>query len=147
MGNKILILNGPNLNRLGLREVDIYGETTLAQLEKELIEHGLKYDISVSCFQSNHEGEMIDIIHKAGSDNYDAIIINPAAWTHSSIALRDALLSISIPYIFEIHISNIHRREDFRHKSYISDIATAVICGMGLYGYFAALDYYNNNQR
>ncbi len=147
MGKKILVLNGPNLNRLGLREVEIYGATTLPDLERQLVAYGQAHGLSVTCFQSNHEGEMIDVIHQSAGEDYDAIIINPGAWTHSSIAIRDALLSISIPYIFEVHISNIHRREGFRHKSYISDIATSVICGMGLYGYFAAIDFYNNQTK
>ncbi len=145
MGKKALILNGPNLNRLGLREVEIYGSTTLEQLEKKLIQYGKKYDIDITCFQTNHEGKMIDYIHNSADKGYEAILINPAAWTHSSIALRDALLSISIPYIFEIHISNIHKREKFRHRSYFSDIATAVLCGLGIDGYFAAIDTLNNN--
>ncbi len=145
MGKKILILNGPNLNRLGLREPEFYGSTTLKQLEQELIEHAQKYDMNVTCYQTNHEGEMLDYLHRIADDNYDALVINPAAWTHTSIALRDALLTINISYILEIHISNIHNREDFRHKSYISDIATATICGLGTYGYFAAIDAINNN--
>ncbi len=145
MGKKILILNGPNLNRLGIREVETYGSTTLKQLEKKLIKHAQKYHMDITCFQTNHEGEMVDYIHRSSDDDYKAIIINPAAWTHTSIALRDALLAVNSPYIFEVHISNIYNREDFRHKSYISDIATAVICGLGTYGYFSAIDAIYNN--
>ncbi len=138
MKQSALILNGVNLNRLGLREPEIYGHTTLAALEQQCKDFGAQHDVMVESFQTNHEGEMIERIHKACDENWDAIIINPAAWTHSSVAVRDALLNLSIP-IYEVHLSNIHKREAFRHHSYVSDIAQSVICGMGIYGYISAI--------
>lgn len=134
---KILVLNGPNLNRLGLREPEVYGSTTLAELNELLQLHAKKSHWQLTTFQSNSESELIDAIHQAAG-TIDYFIINPAALTHTSIALRDALLSVSIPFL-EVHISNIYAREPFRHHSYLSDIARGVICGFGIKGYSLAL--------
>jgi len=133
---KILVLNGPNLNLLGSREPGHYGQDTLASIEAELSRLAVGHDISF--FQSNAESELIDRIHKAGADGVDFILINPAALTHTSIALRDALLGVSIPFI-EVHISNVFAREPFRHQSYLSDIAVGVVSGLGSHGYELAL--------
>jgi 3-dehydroquinate dehydratase-2 len=136
--SSILVLNGPNLNLLGKREPHIYGSETLqdiiVRLESQLAGTGF----SIKHFQSNAEHELIDIAHGARESDVRAIIINPGAFTHSSIALRDALLATDLPF-YEVHISNVHAREEFRHKSYFSDKAVAVICGLGTYGYDAAL--------
>ncbi|WDE04562.1 type II 3-dehydroquinate dehydratase [Thalassomonas viridans] len=135
---KILVLNGPNLNMLGKREPQIYGAQTLTEIIEQLAEKALSMDISLSHVQSNAEHTLIDAIHQ-GFGEIDFIIINPAAFTHTSVALRDALLSVAIPFI-EVHLSNVHARESFRHHSYFSDIATGVICGLGAKGYDYALD-------
>lgn len=135
---KILVLNGPNLNMLGKREPEIYGSDTLGQIIANLTQHASKLNISVSHVQSNAEFELITAIHDA-FQKIDFIIINPAAFTHTSVALRDALLSVSIPFI-EVHLSNVHAREAFRHHSYLSDIAQGVICGLGTNGYKFALE-------
>lgn len=145
MGKTILILNGPNINRLGLREPEVYGHKTLKEIEADCIRHAQSLGLNASCFQTNHEGEMIEFIHQINSDEICAVIINPAAWTHTSVALRDALLSVTIPQLYEVHLSNIHTRKSFRHFSYISDIATAVICGLGAQGYIAAIDAISKN--
>ncbi len=145
MGKTILILNGPNLNRLGLREPKIYGHKTLTDLENDCEEQAKNLGFNAICFQTNNESEMVDYIHNNINDNICAVIINPAAWTHTSVMLRDALLSVDISYLYEVHLSNIHKREAFRHHSYISDIATAVICGLGTQGYIAAIDAISNN--
>ena len=134
----VLVLNGPNLNMLGKREPEIYGHKNLTQVMTELSQLALAKGAQLSHFQSNAEHLLIDAIHNA-YQNIDFIIINPAALTHTSIALRDAILSVSIPFI-EVHLSNIHAREKFRHHSYFSDIAQAVICGLGAKGYNLALD-------
>lgn len=136
--HKILLINGPNLNLLGKREPHIYGNVTLKDIENRLQEDALHLGVHLECFQSNHEGAIIDKIHHHFSSPYDGIIINPGGLTHTSIALRDALLSISIPFV-EIHISNIYAREPFRHHSYLSDRALFVISGMGVLGYRVAL--------
>lgn len=133
----ILILNGPNLNLLGTREPDVYGSETLSDVMQACVALGNELNCSVEHFQSNHEGQLIDVLHEA-SGKYDAIIINPAAFTHTSVALRDALLGVAIPFI-EVHISNVHARETFRHHSYFSDIAQSVIVGCGTYGYQLAV--------
>ncbi|MBK4765012.1 MAG: type II 3-dehydroquinate dehydratase [Pantoea sp. Brub] len=133
----ILILNGPNLNLLGLRETENYGLTTLNEIIENIINNTKKLDTKISHLQSNSESEMINCIHKA-KNNVDYIIINPAAFTHTSIAIRDALLAIKVPFI-EVHLSNIHSRESFRHKSYFSDISNGVICGFGADGYLWAV--------
>ncbi len=133
---KVLVIHGPNLNMLGKREPEIYGNTTLDEINAELEHLGKTLGIFVETFQSNHEGAIVDKIQEA--DNQKGIIINPAAFTHTSIAIRDALLALDIP-IIEIHISNIYRREPFRHKSLISDVADAQITGLGIKGYSIAL--------
>jgi len=138
---KILVIHGPNLNLLGHREPTLYGKLTLKALNEELVhrakKHGIK-EVHVECFQSNAEHELIDKI-QASADKVDVIIINPAAFTHTSIAIRDALLAVTIPF-FEVHLTNIYSRETFRHLSYLSDIAVGVISGLGAFGYYAALD-------
>ncbi|WP_323783922.1 type II 3-dehydroquinate dehydratase [Leisingera sp.] len=134
----ILVLNGPNLNLLGTRQPDVYGSVTLAMVEQACAEHGQNLGVSVSCFQSNHEGALIDAIH-AAKGQYQGIILNAGAYTHTSIALMDALISVEIPAV-EVHLSNIHAREPFRHTSYISKAALGQICGFGAQGYLLALD-------
>lgn len=134
---QILLLNGPNLNLLGTREPEKYGTLTLADIVTTLTGDAAQYGVTLSHLQSNAEHELIDRIH-AARGNTDFILINPAAFTHTSVALRDALLAVSIPFI-EIHLSNVHAREPFRHHSYLSDIATGVICGLGAEGYRYAL--------
>lgn len=134
---QILLLNGPNLNLLGTREPEKYGTLTLADIVTTLTGDAGQYGVTLSHLQSNAEHELIDRIH-AARGNTDFILINPAAFTHTSVALRDALLAVSIPFI-EIHLSNVHAREPFRHHSYLSDIATGVICGLGAEGYHYAL--------
>lgn len=142
----VLLLNGPNLNLLGKREPEIYGFQTLAAIEHDMRELAKTHQINLTCYQSNQESALIDKIHHHGlltthpDEQIDAIIINPAAFTHTSVAIRDALLAINKPFI-EVHLSNIHTREPFRHHSYFSDKAEAVICGMGTFGYLAALNY------
>lgn len=133
----ILLLNGPNLNLLGTREPDKYGSTTLAEIVSQLTDEASKLDAQLSHLQSNAEFQLIDRIHEARG-NVDYIIINPAAFTHTSVALRDALLAVSIPFI-EVHLSNVHAREPFRHHSYLSDVSAGVICGLGADGYSWAL--------
>lgn len=134
---RILVLNGPNLNLLGLREPAHYGSQTLDQIISSLIEQAKTQDVELSHLQSNREYELIEAIHSA-YQNVDFIIINPAAFTHTSVALRDALLGVAIPFI-EVHLSNVHAREPFRHHSYLSDKAEGVICGLGAQGYQFAL--------
>lgn len=135
---QLLLLNGPNLNLLGDREPGHYGQSTLAQIEEHMVAlaNGAGHDLA--CFQSNAESQLIDRIHQAGEEKADFIIINPAAYTHTSIALRDALLGVGIPFI-EIHLSNVYSREEFRHRSFLSDIAVGVISGLGAEGYELAL--------
>jgi 3-dehydroquinate dehydratase II len=135
---RVLVLNGPNLNLLGTREPEKYGTTTLADLERACIEHGRKHDLAVECLQSNAEGAIIDAI-QAARDKYEAIVINAGAYSHTSIAIRDALAAVAVPF-YEVHITNIHAREPFRHHSHLSEIAVAVICGLGALGYLASLD-------
>jgi 3-dehydroquinate dehydratase-2 len=136
--SKILVLNGPNLNLLGEREPEIYGYESLADISSALDDVAQQIDVSLSHEQFNSEAELIDEIHRTKSEKIDFIIFNPGAFTHTSIALRDALLGVSIPFI-EIHISNVFSREDFRKKSYLSDIAVGVISGHGIFGYELAL--------
>ncbi|CAI1850389.1 type II 3-dehydroquinate dehydratase [Serratia proteamaculans] len=133
----ILLLNGPNLNLLGTREPEKYGSTTLTEIVNRLENQASALDITLSHLQSNAEHALIDRIHQARG-NTGFILINPAAFTHTSVALRDALLAVQIPFI-EIHLSNVHAREPFRHHSYLSDIAVGVICGLGADGYTFAL--------
>ncbi|MBU3623311.1 type II 3-dehydroquinate dehydratase [Polynucleobacter sp. AP-Latsch-80-C2] len=134
----ILVIQGPNLNLLGTREPEVYGKTTLEDIHKKLGETAKANSVELDTYQSNHEGELIDRIQKAKQDGVDFIIINPGAFTHTSVALRDALAGVAIPFT-EIHLSNIHQREEFRKHSYLSDIATGVICGLGAIGYELAL--------
>ena len=136
---KVLIINGPNLNMLGKRETSVYGATTLADIEKMIKERAQVLGTEIGFFQSNHEGELIERIHKAGIEKMDGIIINPGGFTHTSVALRDAMLAIDIPFV-EVHISNVAKREDFRHVSYFSDIAIGTIAGLGPIGYCLALE-------
>ena len=134
----ILVLHGPNLNMLGSREPDVYGAATLATINQQLTQSGLDAGHHIQTLQSNAEYELIDRIHDARKEGVDFIIINPAAFTHTSVALRDALLSVNIPFI-EVHLSNVYKREIFRHHSYFSDIAEGVICGFGANSYQLAL--------
>lgn len=134
----ILLINGPNLNLLGERETSLYGDTSLKELEGNLKSIAQSNDCNLECFQSNAEHDLINAIHNARKSNINKIIINPAAYSHTSIAIRDALLGVSIPF-YEVHISNIYSREKFRHFSYLSDIAEKVFCGLGIKGYEQAL--------
>ena len=135
---KVLLLNGPNLNLLGTREPAIYGATTLADIEATCRSEGAALGLEVAAFQSNHEGALVDRIHVAGDEGVRFVVINPGALTHTSVALRDALTGVAIPFI-EVHISNVHKREPFRHHSYLSDVAEGVIVGLGTIGYRFAL--------
>jgi 3-dehydroquinate dehydratase-2 len=134
----ILVIQGPNLNLLGTREPEVYGKTTLEDIHQKLGELAKASLIDLDTYQSNHEGELIDRIQKAKLDGVDFIIINPGGFTHTSVALRDVLAGVAIPFT-EVHLSNIHQREEFRKHSYLSDIATGVICGLGAIGYELAL--------
>lgn len=136
---QILVLNGPNLNLLGTREPELYGSDRLETINQQLQEKASACGHTISNFQSNAEHELVDRVHKAREEGVAYILFNPAAFTHTSIALRDALLGVNIPFI-EIHLSNVHKREDFRQHSYFSDIAVGVICGLGAQGYELALD-------
>lgn len=137
---RILVLHGPNLNLLGTREPQVYGSATLAQIDSDLAKTAEEAGVMLHSLQSNHEGTLIDRIHQARLDGTDFIVINPAGLTHTSVALRDALAAVDLPFI-EVHLSNIHRREPFRHHSYLSDLAVGVICGLGADGYRLALQY------
>ena len=134
----ILVVQGPNLNLLGTREPEVYGKTTLEDIHQKLGQLANSHSVNLDTYQSNHEGELIDRIQKAKQESVDFIIINPGAFTHTSVALRDVLAGVSIPFI-EVHLSNIHQREEFRKHSYLSDIATGVICGLGALGYELAM--------
>lgn len=140
MSKRILLLNGPNLNLLGTREPEVYGVETLADIEMRLIDTADASGALLTCIQSNAEHELVDAVHQAKLLDVDFIVINPGAFTHTSIALRDALLGVAIPFI-EVHLSNVHAREEFRHHSYLSDVAVGVIAGLGSKGYDFALDY------
>ena len=140
MSKRILLLNGPNLNLLGTREPEVYGSETLADIEARLIDTADARGALVTCIQSNAEHELVDAVHQAKLLDVGFIVINPGAFTHTSIALRDALLGVAIPFI-EVHLSNVHAREEFRHHSYLSDVAVGVIAGLGSKGYDFALDY------
>ena len=135
---KFLVLNGPNLNLLGEREPEVYGTTTLAEIDTRLNNLATTQGNELTCFQSNAEYELVDKIHDAKKSGVDFILINPGAFTHTSIALRDAMLGTEIPFI-EVHLSNVFAREEFRKSSYLSDIAVAVVSGLGDYGYELAL--------
>jgi 3-dehydroquinate dehydratase II len=139
-GKSILVLHGPNLNLLGVREPDHYGDQTLADIDAALIEQGAAIGVEVTCFQSNAEHLLVERVHAARLDGTAFIIINPAAFTHTSVALRDALSAVAIPFI-EVHLSNVHARESFRQHSYFSDKAVGVISGLGASGYLFALGY------
>lgn len=140
MAKNILVVNGPNLNLLGSREPGRYGTTTLGAIEQRLAELAGQAGAAVAFFQSNSEAELVDRIQQAGAEGVDFIVINPAAYTHTSVAMRDALAAVHIPFV-EIHISNIHARESFRQKSYFSDLAVGVVSGLGAKGYELALTY------
>ena len=137
---KILVLHGPNLNLLGSREPEIYGREALADINRGLIAQGKAAGVTVTCFQSNHEGALIDRVQQSRKERVTSIIINPAGLTHTSIALRDALAAVAVPFI-EVHLSNIHAREAFRRHSYFSDQAVGTICGLGSRGYELALQF------
>ena len=139
MPHKILLLNGPNLNLLGTREPQLYGYDTLADVESRAVTLGASRGVAVECFQSNHEGALIARIHAARLDGTACILINPGGLTHTSVALRDAFAGVAIPFI-EIHVSNVHKREAFRHHSFLSEIAAGVIVGFGVAGYTMALN-------
>ncbi|KAL6877915.1 Dehydroquinase [Trichoderma longibrachiatum] len=139
MAQRILLINGPNLNLLGTREPHIYGSTTLNDVVKQAQAQAEQLSIQIEAFQSNHEGAIVDKIQAARGAK-DAIIINPGAFTHTSVAIRDALLGVVIPFV-EVHVSNVHAREQWRRHSYLSDKAEAVICGLGVFGYTAAIEF------
>lgn len=141
---KILVINGPNLNLLGTREKNIYGNLSYEGLCSDLVKFGKSLDIEVSTYQSNIEGEIINAIHKAYFDGLDGIVINPGAYTHYSIAIMDALKGITVPAV-EVHISNIHQREEFRHISYPAKACIGQICGLGTDGYKLAIRYLKDN--
>jgi 3-dehydroquinate dehydratase-2 len=136
----VLVLHGPNLNLLGTREPAVYGSTTLADIERDLLQMAQEAGSSLQSLQSNHEGVLIDRVHAARTDGTDFIVINPGAFTHTSVALRDAIAGVAIPFV-EVHLSNVHRREPFRHHSYFSDLAEGVIVGLGAQGYSLALRF------
>ena len=138
MAKSILVLNGPNLNLLGTRQPEVYGRTTLADVEAMCADKAKALGIEIDFRQSNHEGTLVDWIHEA-KGRHDAILINAGAYTHTSIALHDAIASVELP-VAEVHISNIHKREEFRHLSYISKVSLGMICGFGTYGYLMGLD-------
>ncbi len=137
--SRILVLHGPNLNLLGLREPDHYGSDSLASINEALTRRAEAAGHELVCFQSNAEHELVDRVHQAGREGARFILINPAAFTHTSVALRDALLGVGVPFI-EVHLSNVYRRESFRHRSYFSDVAVGVITGLGAQGYALALE-------
>ena len=135
---RIFVINGPNLNMLGTRQPEIYGSDTLADIEKGCREKAAALGLDVEFFQSNHEGEIVSAIQRARG-RFDAVVINPAAYSHTSVAIMDALLACDMPVV-EVHLSNIHRREEFRHFSYVSKAADGVICGFGILGYLLGLE-------
>ncbi len=140
---RILVVHGPNLNLLGTREPEHYGRVTLADINIGLARMAEGAGVELEAFQSNHEGALIERLHAARDQGVRAIIINPAAYTHTSVALRDAIAAVAIPFI-EVHLSNVHARESFRHHSYFSDLAVGVISGLGHEGYLLALEYLLN---
>ena len=138
--SEILVLHGPNLNLLGSREPEIYGATTLADINAKLTDLAASANLSIDTLQSNAEYVLLDRIHAARTEGTRMILINPGAFTHTSVALRDALTGVAIPFL-EIHLSNVHAREPFRHHSYLSDVAKGVICGLGVQSYYLAMQY------
>ena len=136
---RVLVLNGPNLNRLGTREPAVYGSTTYDELVELCQKAGREVGLDVEVRQTNHEGEMIGWLHDAADDG-SPVVLNPAGWSHTSVALRDACASLTVPLV-EVHISNIHAREEFRHFSYVSGVASGVVMGLGVDGYVAALEW------
>ncbi|KAJ4269889.1 Catabolic 3-dehydroquinase 2 [Fusarium torreyae] len=139
MSRRLLLINGPNLNLLGTREPHIYGSTTLQDVQNDAQKQASDLSATLESFQANSEGAIVDRIHEARGQ-VDAIIINAGAYTHTSVAIRDALVGVDIPFV-EVHITNVHARESFRHHSYLCDKAEAVICGLGVFGYTAAIEY------
>lgn len=139
-GKSILVINGPNLNLLGTREPDKYGSTTLAAIEASLVKQARAAGATLSVFQSNSEAELVERIQQAGRDRVDLVILNPGAYTHTSVAMRDALAAVAIPFV-EVHLSNVFAREAFRRHSYFSDLAVGVISGLGAKGYELALEF------
>jgi 3-dehydroquinate dehydratase II len=137
---QVLVLHGPNLNLLGTREPGVYGATTLAEIDTDLRRIAQEAGVVLESYQSNHEGALVDRIQAAGHDGTRFILINPAAYTHTSVAIRDALAAVALPFV-EVHLSNIHKREPFRHHSYLSALAEGVICGLGPTGYRLALQF------
>ena len=135
---KLLVLNGPNLNLLGVREPEIYGNISLEQIMEGLQLEAASCKCTLESYQSNHEGDLIDQVHRAGREKFSGIIINPGGYTHTSIALRDAISGVALPTV-EVHLSNIHAREEFRHRSYIAPVAIGQIAGFGVFGYSLAL--------
>jgi 3-dehydroquinate dehydratase II len=140
MAKSLLVLHGPNLNLLGAREPALYGHATLDDIDRDLARIAAEGGATLQAFQSNHEGALVDRIQAARADGTDFIVINPAALTHTSVALRDALTGVAIPFV-EVHLSNVHRREEFRHRSFLSDVAVGVVCGLGASGYRAAVAF------
>lgn len=138
MRRRVLVLNGPNLNMLGRRERDVYGSQTLADLEAECAAWADDVGLVAECRQSNHEGELIDWLHEAGSGAFEAVVLNPGGLTHTSVALRDAVAAIDVPVV-EVHLSNVHARETFRHTSMVSAVCAGTITGLGSIGYRLAL--------
>jgi 3-dehydroquinate dehydratase-2 len=136
---RVLVLNGPNLDRLGTREPAVYGSTSYGDLVELCRKAGREVGLDVEVRQTNHEGEMIGWLHEAADDG-SAVVLNPAGWSHTSVALRDACAALTAPLV-EVHISNIHAREEFRHHSYVSGVASGVVVGLGVRGYVAALDW------
>ena len=140
MAQHLLVLNGPNLNLLGLREPHLYGHTTLPELEAGLQSLAKTLGVTLTAYQSNHEGALVDRIQQARTDGTDFIIVNAGAYTHTSVAIRDALAGVRIPFV-EVHLSNVYKREEFRHHSYLSDVAVGVVAGLGPSGYEAAVRF------
>ncbi|MBZ9558014.1 MULTISPECIES: type II 3-dehydroquinate dehydratase [unclassified Modicisalibacter] len=137
----LLVLNGPNINMLGTRQPELYGHETLADVAALCQRRGETCGLTIDFRQTNHEGELIDWLHQARG-KVDGVVLNPGAWTHTSVAIRDAILASELPVI-EVHISNVHKREAFRHHSYVSDVAVGVICGLGTHGYALAIEHFS----